>query len=265
MVSIFRCQAFVAQMLPIEDLIEPMYFRHITSAVVLMLSVVVSNSLAAGVDSSLVTYKASSDTDLSPDPDSQFWKSVKGATANIDTNGTPVSRNTMEIRSRWTEQNLYILFVCRFDSLTLKPNPRTTAETNGLWNWDVAETFIGDDFNNINKYKEFEVSPQGEWVDLDIDRAQQEKAGGVKWSSGFSVKARIDSGKHIWYAEMKIPFSAISKKPAQPGLKLRINFYRCADKEPNRFLLTWRPTHAPSFHVPASFGTLELADNNLTP
>jgi hypothetical protein len=29
--------------------------------------------------------------------------------------------------------------------------------------------FIGDDFKNIRRYKEFEVSPQGEWVDLDVN------------------------------------------------------------------------------------------------
>ena len=46
---------------------------------------------------------------------------------------------------------------------------RGDIETNELWNWDVAEVFIGSDFKNIRRYKEFEVSPQAEWVDLDIN------------------------------------------------------------------------------------------------
>ena len=42
--------------------------------------------------------------------------------------------------------------------------------------------FIGSDFDHIKRYKEFEVSPQNEWVDLDIGL----------WNSGFEHSARID-------------------------------------------------------------------------
>ena len=65
--------------------------------------------------------------------------------------------------------NLYFLFICPYDELYLKPAPTTRQETNELWNWDVAEVFISANFRDIKLYKEFEVSPQGEWVDLDID------------------------------------------------------------------------------------------------
>ena len=76
------------------------------------------------------------------------------------------------VRTRWTEKNIYFLFVSPYDELHLKPNPTTQKETNELWNWDVAEVFIGSDFNDIQRYKEFEVSPQGEWVDLGYRPAQ---------------------------------------------------------------------------------------------
>ena len=75
-----------------------------------------------------------------------------------------------EIRSRWADKNLYLLFVCPYEELYAKPDPSYTAETNKLWEWDVAEVFIGSDFQNIKRYTEFQVSPRGEWVDLDIDR-----------------------------------------------------------------------------------------------
>jgi hypothetical protein len=55
------------------------------------------------------------------------------------------------IRTRWTKQNLYFLFVCPYEELNLTPNPNTLAETNELWNWDVAEAFIGADFKNIKR------------------------------------------------------------------------------------------------------------------
>ncbi len=57
----------------------------------------------------------------------------------------PVRART-EVRTRWTAQNLYFLFVCPYEQLNLRPNPKTSTETYGLWNWDVAEVFIGADF-----------------------------------------------------------------------------------------------------------------------
>jgi len=74
-----------------------------------------------------------------------------------------------------------------------KPDPTMSAETNELWKWDVAEVFIGSDFENIRRYREFEISPQGEWVDLDIDLDAPRHEDGWVWNSGFKVSARIDS------------------------------------------------------------------------
>ena len=216
--------------------------------------------LAASDTATIFSVRASTQGAITADPDSSFWKLVQGVFAKQDTMGIPVTKEVMEIRSRWTQDNLYLLFICAYDSLNLKPDPDTAQETNRLWNWDVAEAFIGDDFKDINRYKEFEVSPQGEWVDLDIDR---NKSGGSpdgwRWNSGFKVKARIDRDKKVWYAEMCIPFQSISRNPARPGLQLRINFFRTQGSGPNRLLLNWRPTHARTFHVPAAFGILQLA------
>jgi hypothetical protein len=55
------------------------------------------------------------------------------------------------VRSRWTKNNLYLLFVCKYEELHLKTEPATDRETNALWNWDVAEAFIGSDFANIRR------------------------------------------------------------------------------------------------------------------
>lgn len=207
----------------------------------------------------IFSVRASTQSAITADPDSSFWKPVQGVFANQDTMGNPVTKEVMEIRSRWTQDNLYLLFICAYDSLYLKPDPDSARETNRLWNWDVAEAFIGSDFKDINRYKEFEVSPQGEWVDLDIDR---NKSGGSldgwRWNSGFKVQARIDKNRKVWYAEMCIPFQSISPSPATPGLQLRINFFRTQGSGPHRLLLTWRPTHATTFHVPAAFGILQL-------
>lgn len=213
----------------------------------------------AGADAGLmVSHRTKADFDLTADPESKAWKGVHGVFADKDPMGKVVAKHRTEIRSRWTDGNLYFLFICPYEKLNLKPNPVTDAETNHLWDWDVAEVFIGSDFQHISRYKEFEVSPQGEWVDLDIDRDFIQKNNGIQWNSGFTSKARIDAGKKIWYAEMKIPFSAIDKRRPAEGIEYRINLYRCQDSEPGRKYINWQPTGQKTFHVPEKFGRMKL-------
>ena len=141
----------------------------------------------------------------------------------------------------------------------MKPAPVLTAETFELWNWDVAEVFIGADFQNMGRYKEFEVSPQGEWVDLDIDLDSPNPQQGWAWKSGCEVAARIDAARNLWYGFMRIPWQAIDESNAFVGKELRVNFFRCEGVGAERKLITWQPTFKPTFHAPEAFGILELA------
>src|SRR4051812_7228465 len=59
--------------------------------------------------------KAAADASLTADPESRFWRDVSGITVANDYAGKPVPNNRMEVRSRWTSDNLYILFSCDFD------------------------------------------------------------------------------------------------------------------------------------------------------
>ena len=196
------------------------------------------------------------DFDLHPDPHSAEWVSAPRVAANRDYLAQPIAAPT-EIRSRWTKQNLYLLYICPYDELNLKPDPDPVAETPRLWNWEVAEAFIGSDFAHIGRYKEFQVSPQSEWVDLDIDRDSTAGQQGMQWNSGYTVKGRIDAQAKIWYGEMRIPFRAIDTRPPEKGRELRIGLYRIAGKDPKKFY-AWQPTGSTSFHVPQAFGTLRL-------
>lgn len=201
---------------------------------------------------------------LSADPGASQWKKVAPVVAENDRFGKPVAGHRMEIRSRWTKGHLYILFVCPFERLYLKPSPVTDAETNKLWDWDVAETFIGTDFEDIGRYRELQVSPQGEWVDLDIDKAHPKPEGGRLWNSGFTVKARVDHSKKIWYGEMKIPLKALYEDPTQAatvkvGTEMRINCFRIQDGPGEaRKYIAWQTPNNPSFHTPSAFGRLVL-------
>jgi len=172
--------------------------------------------------------------------------------------GQPVTGPPMEVRSRWTARHVYLLFTCRYDTLTLKPDPDPVAETPRLWTWDVAEAFIGSSVERITRYKEFQVSPQGEWVDLDIDRENPQGQAGMAWNSGYTVRARIDVAAKTWHGLMRIPFEAIDTQPPQPGREFRIGLYRIAGAVPSRQFYAWRPTGQPNFHVPQAFGTLKL-------
>jgi len=215
-------------------------------------------ALAAAETGLIVSHRINADFDLTADPGGKAWKGVRGVFAEKGPMGQEAPGHRTEIRSRWSEGNLYLLFICPYEKLHLKPDPMTTADTNHLWNWDVAEVFIGSDFQRIRRYKEFEVSPQGEWVDLDIDRDFVQADNGIKWNSGFVSKARIDEKKKIWYAEMKIPFASIDKRKPAAGVEYRVNLYRCQGADPERVYVAWQPTGAKSFHVPEKFGRMKL-------
>ncbi|HZT00423.1 MAG TPA: carbohydrate-binding family 9-like protein [Terriglobales bacterium] len=204
--------------------------------------------------------RANADAHLTLDPSAPFWKSAKAVFVDKDRFGNPVHAYRTEVRTRWTKDNLYFLFICPYKELSLKSNPNTHEETNQLWNWEVAEAFIGSDFSDIQRYKEFEVSPQGEWVDLDIDLKKPHHEDGWTWNSGFEVLARIDSEKHIWYAAMRIPYSAMDTRPAAAGNTLRINLFRSGGPPTRPYGIAWQPTMSKTFHVPEKFGLIKLVE-----
>jgi hypothetical protein len=201
---------------------------------------------------------ASEDVPLRLDPVSAFWSVARPISMEKDPLGKNEPRYRSEVRSRWTKHNLYFLFVCPYEELHLRPKPNTREETNELWNWDVAEVFVGSDFADIQRYKEFEVSPQGEWVDLDINLHDPHHEDGWKWNSGFETAARIDPQAKIWYAAMRIPLAAIDARPPAPGNTLRINFFRSQGTPEHLHEITWQPPMSKSFHVPEHFGLLKL-------
>jgi hypothetical protein len=113
---------------------------------------------------------------------------------DADPHGKPDPAYRTEIRTRWTARNLYFLFVCPYEKLNLKPNPNRSAETYELWNWDVAEVFIGDDFSNIRRYKERQLSCAGT---IRIDETCEEVAahgaqvGGGQFAQALCLRAIV--------------------------------------------------------------------------
>jgi hypothetical protein len=218
-----------------------------------------SCAVAAAVNQRVIeAVRAKEDVPLTTDPATVFWSEAQSVYIEKDVRGKPVPGYRSEVRVRWTRNNLYLLFACPYEGLYLKPDPNTKQETNELWNWDVAEVFLGSDFHDIKRYREFEVSPQGEWIDLDIDLHNPHHEDGWTWNSRFEVTARIDGSSKIWYGAMRIPFSAIDTRAPAPGNTLRVNLFRSQGPPSSRREITWQPPMRNTFHVPERFGLLKL-------
>jgi len=202
--------------------------------------------------------QAEADVSVNTDPASPFWSNPHAVFAEVDSQGRLEPEYRTEVRSRWTKNSIYFLFICPYKHLYLNPRPDAEHETYELWNWNVAEVFIGSNFQNIRRYKEFEISPQDEWVDLDINLENPHHEDGWVWNSGFEHAARIDESKHIWYAAMRIPFEALDIPEPVAGQQFRVNFFRTEGPPADAKEVLWRPTMSKTFHVPESFGLLKL-------
>jgi hypothetical protein len=205
--------------------------------------------------------RAQQDVELETSPGSTFWSHARPIYAEVDPNGRTLPEYRTEIRSRWTNKYLYFLFVCPYKELYLKPNPNPKQETYQLWNWNVAEVFIGADFKDIDHYKEFELSPHNEWIDLDIDLHNPHHEQGWTWNSGFEHVTRIDEAHHTWYAAMRIPFAAVDPRAPSAGTTFRANFYRTDGPPQSTQEIMWQATMSKTFHVPERFGLLQLSNH----
>jgi len=225
----------------------------------LTLLVLSSTGLSAAQEQApLESVKAEGEATLDTNPASSFWADARPTYAEVDANGRRMSEYRTEVRSRWTRDNLYFLFICPYKNLYLNPAPDVMRETYGLWKWNVAEVFIGSDFHDIKRYKEFEVSPQNEWVDLDINLNAPRHEQGWTWNSGFEHSARVDERARVWYVAMRIPFAALGSPEPVAGTLLRLNLFRTEGPPEDPKEITWRPPMSGTFHVPERFGVLTL-------
>jgi len=201
---------------------------------------------------------------LNTDPKSETWRGavsawiVKDCTRTID---YPTLKT--EVRAFWTDEHLYLLFICPYETLNIFLPSQNDKPRPGLWDRDVVEMFLGADWDNIGRYREYEVAPTGDWIDLDIslDLKTHRTQGKSDWRSGWNTSARIDSKALVWYAAARIPLKSVTSQAVKPGTRWRANLYRIAGQGPDsqRQFLCWQPTCAPGLdpnHVPENFGSL---------
>jgi hypothetical protein len=198
--------------------------------------------------------------ELGLNPEAEAWKNAASESMSKDcSREIDYPHIKTEIRGFWTDTDLYFLFRCPYTALNLFLPANNTVPRIGLWDKDVVEMFLGDDWENIRHYREFEIAPTGDWIDLAIDL--DNKSYDHTWRSGWQTMARIDEERKIWYAVARIPLSAVSGKPVHDGTKWRMNLYRIEGLGPDtqRHFLCWQPTcvqNRDPNHVPEHFGTL---------
>ncbi len=157
-----------------------------------------------------------------------------------------------EVQLLWTSATLFIKFHARYRNISVFPDSRADGWRDELWNRDVAEAFLQPDSSDPWKYKEFEVSPNGFWMDLDIINRKY-----TELHSGMRRRVVQDAQSKTWTAELAIPLSSLTLR-FDSKQSWRANFFRIEGSAEPRFYSTWSPTYSPKpdFHVPGAFGNL---------
>jgi len=162
------------------------------------------------------------------------------------------------VRVLWSIETLYLRFECKYRLLHMFEESEPNGRRDQLWDRDVAEAFLQPDPSQPRIYKEFEVSPNGLWIDLNIS-----PSGKADLKSGLQCSATLDEPAQTWAAELAIPMKALT--PAfDPSSVWRVNFFRVEGQQEPRGYYAWQPTYTPqpNFHVPSAFGRLRFAAMN---
>jgi alpha-galactosidase len=184
------------------------------------------------------------------------WQSTHPISFSSDWQGKNLDavRETT-VRILWSQHTVYLRFECRYRGIYVFEDSDPNGRRDQLWDRDVAEAFLQPDPSQERFYKEFEVSPNGMWIDLDIF-----PGGRADLKSGMQRSVALDQESHTWSAELAIPIGALTKQ-FDPATAWRVNFYRVEGRKEPRAYFAWQPTRTPqpNFHVPAAFGKLRFA------
>jgi alpha-galactosidase len=141
------------------------------------------------------------------------------------------------------------------ETITVFDDSEPHGRRDQLWDRDVAEVFLQPNPAAPRRYKEFEVSPNGMWIDLEIGP-------GEKHDLKSDLRRRVDLNEttKTWTAELALPMKALIAQ-FDPAATWRVNFYRVEGATEPRFYSAWQPTRTPvpNFHVPEAFGRLIFA------
>ena len=157
-----------------------------------------------------------------------------------------------EVRLLWNSEYLFLRFRARYRTITVFADAAPNGRRDQLWDRDVAEVFLQPDPSVSNRYFEFEVSPNGFWIDLDIGPKEKRDL-----KSNLRRRVALNETDKVWLAELAIPMKSLIPN-FDPVTIWKVNFFRVEGPSESRFYSAWRPTmtKTPNFHVPEAFGNL---------
>lgn len=197
------------------------------------------------------------------DLNNSAWKEAAAVLVDRLWSGEPAPAGRLfEARLLWSDTALYVRFDAEQTEPTVvsdKPDLRT--KTLGLWDRDVCEIFLAPNTKEPRKYYEFEVAPNGEWVDLFIDYTKKNRLTDTAYKSGMKSYAQTIGNRIVM--TMVIGLNAFGSRP-KAGSTWLGNLFRCVGREPNRGYLAYNPTGTavPNFHVPEKFVKFEFRSRN---
>jgi len=184
-------------------------------------------------------------------PPDEAWDAATPVTFCSDWQGrlSEPGRET-EVKLLWTPACLLVRFRARYRGIYVYPGGKSRRDR--LWLRDVAEVFVRPGSDDPRHYREFEVSPNGDWLDLEISPGRT-----APLMCDLKCRATLDQGAGRWVADLAIPMTCLTRE-FDPREVWRVNFFRVEGAEPDRFYSAWRPTRSPqpNFHVPEAFGEM---------
>jgi alpha-galactosidase len=186
-------------------------------------------------------------------PADRAWEHAPAIRFDRDWQGKHADpKRETEVRLLWTREVLYLRFLAHYSSVTVFPDAEPSGRRDRLWDRDVVEVFLQPAGSHGQRYKEFEVSPNGFWIDLDIGPGEKRNL-----QSGLRRRVKIDEQNKTWMAETALPMKSLTTQ-FDPTKAWRANFFRVEGATEPRFYSAWRPTGTPvpNFHVPEAFDKL---------
>ncbi len=162
-------------------------------------------------------------------------------------------------RILWSPTAIYVRFEGnQSEPLVVSEKPNLSSKTKGLWDRDVCEIFLAPKKEDFRHYFEFEIAPNGEWIDLGIHQLPDKRETDWDYASGMKSAAKIEKNKVTM--AIKIEWKAFGNTPKTGDIWLG-NLFRCIGAGETRGYLAWSPTltKEPAFHKPEKFGEFEFA------
>jgi hypothetical protein len=193
------------------------------------------------------------------------WEELPSLPSFVLADGSAPAQQQTHVRIAFDSDNFYVRFDCDDTDIWAE----ATARDSHIYDEEVVELFIAPGEAHPTHYYEFEVSPIGTLLDLDVHSPDLERrtlranfawnCPGLQWSA-----ERNDAANH-WRAYLVVPWRSIGGSVGAGGVvpqDWRANFYRIERPhgQPPEFSC-WSPTMSDpaDYHRPAYFGYLRLA------